>query len=78
MEGIIGWLQDYGLTPDAISHSGDMVTVRMPLEKANTVLNASYSPYVHEATNTMMWRTLTYSVPAHIEEHLSFVYPTTQ
>ncbi|EIW55941.1 subtilisin-like protein [Trametes versicolor FP-101664 SS1] len=78
MEAIIGWLQDHGLTPDAISHSGDVATVRMPLEKANTVLNASYSPYVHEATNTTVWRTLTYSVPAHVEEHLSFVYPTTQ
>ncbi len=75
---VLGWLQDHGLTPDAVSPSGNMLTVRMSLEKANSVLNANYSAYVHTATNTTIWRTLSYSVPAHIDEHLSFMYPTTQ
>ncbi|EIW55947.1 subtilisin-like protein [Trametes versicolor FP-101664 SS1] len=78
MAAVTGWLQDHGLTPDAVSSSGDMLTVRMSLEKANSVLNANYSAFVHTATNTTMWRTLSYSVPAHLDEHLSFVYPTTQ
>ncbi|KAL1941498.1 hypothetical protein VTO73DRAFT_6937 [Trametes versicolor] len=78
MAAVTGWLQSHGLTPDAVSSSGDMLTVRMSLEKANSVLNANYSAFVHTATNTTMWRTLSYSVPAHLDEHLSFVYPTTQ
>lgn len=75
---VTGWLQDHGLTPDAVSPSGDMLMVRMSLEKANSVLNANYTAFAHTATNTTLWRTLAYSVPAHIDEHLSFVYPTTQ
>lgn len=74
----MGWLQDHGLAPDSVSPSGDMFTVRMPLEEANSVLNTNYSAFVHTATNTTMWRTLAYSIPADIDEHLSFVYPTTQ
>ncbi|EIW55937.1 subtilisin-like protein [Trametes versicolor FP-101664 SS1] len=75
---VTGWLQDHGLTPDTVSSSGDMLTVRMSLEEANSILNADYSAFVHTASNTTLWRTLAYSVPAHIDEHLSFVYPTTQ
>lgn len=72
------WLQDHGLNPDTISPSGDMLAVRMSLQKANSVLNANYSAYVREETNTTIWRTPFYSVPPNIEKHLPFIYPTTQ
>ncbi|KAL1941499.1 hypothetical protein VTO73DRAFT_6938 [Trametes versicolor] len=78
IQAVTGWLQSHGLAPDTVSPSGDMLTVHMSLDKANSVLNANYSAYVHTATNTKMWRTLSYSVPAHIDRHLSFIYPTTQ
>lgn len=77
MRAVTGWLQDHGLASDAVSTSGNMLTVRMSLEKANSVLNANYSAFVHTATNTTIWRTLSYSVPAHIDEHVYFIYPTT-
>lgn len=78
MRAVTGWLQDLGLAPDADATSVNVLTVRMSLEKANSVLNANYSAFLHTATNTTIWRTLSYSVPAHIDEHLSFIYPTTQ
>lgn len=78
VQAVTGWLQDNGLVPDTVSPSGDMLTVHMSLDKANLMLNANYSAYVHTATNTTIWRTLSYSVPAHVDEHLSFIYPTTQ
>ncbi|KAL1938894.1 hypothetical protein VTO73DRAFT_11274 [Trametes versicolor] len=78
MRAVTVWLQDHGLAPDADATSGNVLTVRMSLEKANSVLNANYSAFVHTSTNTTIWRTLSYSVPAHIDEHLSFIYPTTQ
>ena len=55
-----------------------MITFQIPAEKANALLNANYTTYIHEKTNTTMVRTLSYSLPASVSPHVSFVYPTTQ
>ena len=48
------------------------------MDKANTLLNANFTTYLHEASNTTMVRTLAYSLPSDLTDHVSFVYPTTQ
>ena len=55
-----------------------MLTVQVPMDKANTLLGANYTTYVHEASNTTMVRTLAYALPAAVQDHVAFVYPTTQ
>lgn len=72
------WLSKNGITPDSTSASGDMLTIKVPVEKANALLNANFTTYTHEASNTTVVRTLTYSLPADVQEHVAFVYPASQ
>ena len=72
------WLNSNGVTPAAASASGDMLSVRVPVRQANALLGASFSMFIHEDTNTTMMRTLSYSLPDTLHDHISFVYPTTQ
>lgn len=55
-----------------------MVTIQLSAAKANSLLNANFTTYVHEASNTTMVRTLAYSIPDAVHDHVAFVYPTTQ
>ncbi|KAI0716532.1 peptidase S8/S53 domain-containing protein [Earliella scabrosa] len=77
-EAVTGWLERNGITPLSISASGDMLQVEMPVGQANEMLGANYSTYVHDATNTAMLRTLSYSLPERLHDHIAFIYPTTQ
>ncbi|PIL23444.1 hypothetical protein GSI_14755 [Ganoderma sinense ZZ0214-1] len=77
-QAVAAWLSKNGITPESTSASGDMVTIQVPAAKANTLLNANFTTYVHEASNTTMVRTLAYSLPDAVQDHIAFVYPTTQ
>ena len=55
-----------------------MVTIQLSAAKANSLLNANFTTYVHEASNTTMVRTLAYSLPDDVSNHVAFIYPTTQ
>ncbi|KAM5534011.1 hypothetical protein V8D89_012331 [Ganoderma adspersum] len=77
-QAVTAWLSKNGITPESTSASGDMVTIQVPATKANTLLNANFTTYVHEASNTTMVRTLAYSLPDAVHDHIAFVYPTTQ
>ncbi|TFK88152.1 subtilisin-like protein [Polyporus arcularius HHB13444] len=77
-KAVSDWLSKNGISPDSTSASGDMVTIKVPAEKANALLNANFTTYTHEASNTTMVRTLAYSLPSDLQEHVAFIYPTTQ
>lgn len=72
------WLSKNGISPSSSSPSGDMLTVQIPIEKANSLLSANFKAFTHQQTNTTMVRTLAYSLPETVANHISFVYPTTQ
>ncbi|TBU25599.1 subtilisin-like protein [Dichomitus squalens] len=77
-KAVMNWLTSNGITPTAQSGSGDTLDLELPIARANVLLAANFTPYVHDATNMIMTRTLSYSLPAHLHEHIAFVYPTTQ
>ncbi|KAL1949190.1 hypothetical protein VTO73DRAFT_10996 [Trametes versicolor] len=78
MQAVTNWLNENNVTSTGQSPSGDMLQIQVPFDKANELLNANFTAYVHEPTNTTVWRTLSYSVPPDVAQHLSFIYPTTQ
>ncbi|RPD75592.1 family S53 protease-like protein [Lentinus tigrinus ALCF2SS1-7] len=78
VKAVMDWLSSNSIAPSSISPSGDMVTIELPVDRANALLDANFTTYVHNATNATLTRTLSYSLPADLEEHVSFVYPTTQ
>lgn len=75
---VTDWLSENGITPTSTSTFGDMLHVYISVAKANMLLNANYVGYIHEASNTTITRTLSFSLPADVQDHISFVYPTTQ
>ncbi|KAI0823279.1 peptidase S8/S53 domain-containing protein [Trametes gibbosa] len=77
-KAVADWLNNHGITPMTTSPAGDMLKIQIPLAKANDIFGANFSGYVHQATDTPMWRTLTYAVDDSVTDHLAFVYPTTQ
>ncbi len=72
------WLASQGVSPVAASTTGDILNVQLPIERANTLLGARFTKFIHEDTNTTVLRTLSYSLPDYLHDHIRFVYPTTQ
>jgi len=56
--------------------SGGFVTVTMPVAAAEELLQTSFSTYRHAATNHVVTRCTSYTVPAALAPHLDFMAPT--
>lgn len=78
VKAITDWLGKHGLSLDSRSYSGETLTVRVPAARANAMLAANFTAYTHHTTSATMIRTLSYSLPAYLHDHVAFVYPTTQ
>jgi len=72
----IGWLQDYNIT--SIDDDSDYILFRTNVETANKLLDTEFGWYRNEEAKQEVLRTLEYSVPAEVAEHINFVQPTTR
>ncbi|KAI0740355.1 family S53 protease-like protein [Earliella scabrosa] len=75
---VTDWLSGYDLVPQVASPAGDILRVDLPITVANELLGANFTEYVHKDTNSTVIRTLDYTVPNNVLEHLRFIYPTNQ
>ncbi|CAK5270750.1 unnamed protein product [Mycena citricolor] len=71
------WLSSHGLTSTTLSPSGDWISVTVPVSKANELLAANYHVFTHTSSGTESIRTLEYSIPAALKDHIRVVTPTT-
>ncbi|CAK5270748.1 unnamed protein product [Mycena citricolor] len=71
------WLSSNGLSSTLVSPSGDWISVSVPVSKANELLGADYRVFTHTASGTESIRTLEYSIPAALKDHVRVVTPTT-
>ncbi|VDC03354.1 unnamed protein product [Peniophora sp. CBMAI 1063] len=78
---IVGeWLSAHGISEDTVRpvFTGDWLLLEaVPVSTANTLLDASYELYTHQETNATILRTLSYSLPSRLHEHVRVVAPTT-
>lgn len=72
----ISWLQDNNIT--AIADDSDYVLFKTTVEKANKLLNTKFGWYKSEEFSQSVLRTLSYSVPDEVRDHINFVQPTTR
>jgi len=80
VESLEAWLAYHDIDPvSSISRTdaGDWVTVIIPIAKAEEMLDAKYSLYKHVDTGETIVRTISYSLPSALHEHVSVVAPTT-
>ncbi len=77
-KAVLAWLKKANIAPDRTSPAGDMLRVSVPVKQANALFDANYTAFLSHDTSTTLVRTLSYSVPADVDKHLSFIYPTNQ
>ncbi|RPD61265.1 subtilisin-like protein [Lentinus tigrinus ALCF2SS1-6] len=78
IQTVTQWLDANGLAYTPATHSGDMLQFNIRLEQANRILDADFTTYIHEPTNTTTIRTLSYALPEYLHEHITLIHPTTQ
>lgn len=80
VEAVESWLLFHGIDPSAASFrssSGSWVTVSISVAQAERMLGTKYGVYHHPASSTSVVRTLSYSLPAELHNHISVMAPTT-
>ncbi|KAJ6567945.1 family S53 protease [Mycena vulgaris] len=71
------WLSENGLTAKPITPAGDIVQITLPVAQANELLSTDFAVFTHVESGVESIRTLEYSVPAALAEHIDFFHPTT-
>jgi tripeptidyl-peptidase-1 len=68
------WLDSHGITAKADTPAGDWLSFKVPVEKASQMFGADFHVFKH-ATGREVIRTLSYSIPAHLQGHVELMYP---
>ncbi|KAJ7891926.1 family S53 protease [Mycena olivaceomarginata] len=63
--------------PSPLRPAGDMLEIKIPVSQANDLLSAEFSVFTHVETGKTIIRTLQYSLPALLTQHVEFFHPTT-
>ncbi|EJD51478.1 subtilisin-like protein [Auricularia subglabra TFB-10046 SS5] len=71
------WLSKHGLTATKASAAGDWLAVQVPARTANSMLSAQYQIFAHTSSNSTLVRTLSYSIPVGLRDHIKTVWPGT-
>ncbi|KAJ3537720.1 hypothetical protein NM688_g6636 [Phlebia brevispora] len=72
------WLGTYGLFEEHFNRSPgrDWVKVKVPISVAEEMLDTEYYVWTHTDGDSIV-RTTTYSLPAHLHDHIELIQPTT-
>ena len=72
------WLADGGIDLDSLSYTpaGDWITVRLPVEEVERLLDTKYSVYRHAEDGTTIVRAPEWSLPSHLHSHIDTIQPT--
>ncbi|TFY50872.1 hypothetical protein EVJ58_g10852 [Rhodofomes roseus] len=70
------WLSENDLQATSLSGAGDWLSVQMLVSTANDLLGANFSVFTKSATGQQAIRTLNYSIPSDLTDHLDLVHPT--
>ncbi|KAH9983545.1 tripeptidyl peptidase A [Russula compacta] len=73
------WLADHGIQREAChkSPAGDWITVRVPVAQAEKMLSAEFRVWKHDQDGDVLVRATEYSLPAHLDQHVELIQPTT-
>ncbi|KAG0697324.1 peptidase S8/S53 domain-containing protein [Suillus ampliporus] len=73
------WLASHGLMEEDLvrSSANDWVTIRVPVGLAEEMLDTTYHVYKRAETGESIVRTMSYSLPEILHEHVDLIQPTT-
>lgn len=72
---VSSWLAEFGIQQDI---DNDWITISTTIKTANELLNAKFAWYEYEEGGGPKLRTLSYSVPDGVADHVDLVQPTTR
>lgn len=78
LELVEQWLVEHGIDSLELDYSPakDFISLTLPVEQVERLLDTEYSVYQHEDDGTYVVRTPSWSLPAHLFEHVVTVQPT--
>ncbi|KAJ7631798.1 family S53 protease [Mycena rosella] len=74
---VFSWLSENHINAKSVTPAGDMLEIKIPVSQANDLLSAKFSVFTHVRTGKAIIRTLQYSLPTPLTQHVEFVHPTT-
>jgi tripeptidyl-peptidase-1 len=78
MEEVKEWLKWHGIEDEATTTTDHgAIIIDIPVSVAETMLNTTFHVFVHTDTDEKIIRTLEYSLPRHLHDHINLVSPTT-
>jgi tripeptidyl-peptidase I len=78
LELVHDWLSQYGIDTSQLRYSParDWIKVRLPVNQIERLLHTEYSIFVHEEDDIEIVRTLEWSLPRHLHDHIVTIQPT--
>ncbi|KAJ7452724.1 family S53 protease [Mycena galericulata] len=76
LAAVLEWLSENGVSAKSVSPAGDLLQITLSVSKADALLATQFSAFTHTATGKTSIRTLAYSVPVALQQHIQFVHPT--
>lgn len=76
IELVRAWLREHDVASSTLSATKDWISVTLPLEKVEELLDTEYSVYRHTDGSSLV-RAPEWSLPEHLHEHIDVVQPTT-
>ena len=70
------WFSENGITTKQASPAGDWLTFNTTVSKISEMLDADFSIFTHTASGDQSVRTLAYSIPSNLKDHVLLVHPT--
>ncbi|KAF2138489.1 uncharacterized protein K452DRAFT_256012 [Aplosporella prunicola CBS 121167] len=78
-EAILDWLQSSGIKDENIENDGEWINFDATVSQAEKMMDTKFNTYRSQIRkNIQKVRTLRYSVPAEIKEHIKMIQPTTR
>ncbi|KAK3651248.1 hypothetical protein LTR56_002106 [Elasticomyces elasticus] len=69
------WLSDYGVHHAIFTQAQDWLSVSLPVEEVERMLDTEYHVYTHEDGGRLL-RALRWSLPQHLHEYIDTIQPT--
>lgn len=75
---IMAWLSSESVPSEMIASDGNWISFTVPVSQAEQILRTKFYYYYNQAQNTTALRTLGYSVPKAVCQHVQLIQPTTR
>lgn len=78
-KAVLSWLEESGVSSEDITNDGEWITFHAPVERAESMLGTTFKTYQNQVRRDVKRvRSLSYSVPKTIRDHIDLIEPTTR